>query len=245
MDDGYIDLKLTSTHNTILVNGRGQLGGGEAWYNPSDRDRICADGRMSAIIRAESNPVYDYVIGDAYNIYPDDLGLQKFLRHVIYLKPDLFIIVDELETAAPSNFDWLLHVTGSLQKTGDDAFAAVKSDVTLNVEVVRPENFRHEIYNDPDTRTPTLKLSPSQQVNQTVFITVLYPTRTGETAPAITEIEEEGKMGLLIQYEGTERKLLFDFARPNRNDRIFSLVGEPQPVNTYEFTRDMPPLGND
>ncbi|MCW4019797.1 MAG: DUF4962 domain-containing protein [Candidatus Bathyarchaeota archaeon] len=245
VDDGYIDMKLTSTHNTLLINGRGQLGGGETWYNPQDKDRICADGRMSAIIRAESNSVYDYVIGDAYNIYPDDLGLTKFLRHVIFLKPDVFIIVDELETAVPSTFDWLMHVEGSLQKTNKATFTATKPDVTLNVKVIRPTSFRDETYNDPTTRKPTLKLSPAQQVNQTVFVVVLNLARTGEASATVTEIEEDGKTGLLIRHRGEEKKFLFNFARSKLNDRMFSLVGEPEPANTYEFTRDLPPLSSD
>lgn len=243
IDDGYVD-KRTSQHNTVLINGYGQLGEGSKWFNSKE---IIAEKRTSAIIRAESNSVYDYVIGDAYNIYRDNVGLNKFLRHIIFLKPDTFIIVDELETVIPSTFDWLLHYEGSLQKTGQSTFTLTNGDVNLNIEVILPHRFKYEIYEQTAIRSgkgqknmPTLKLSPEQKVNKTVFLVVLHPAGNGQPHPKILRIQEEGKMGLIIQYKGEERKILFDFTRTKRNDRVFKLIGVEEPQNNYYFTRELP-----
>jgi len=241
VDDGYKD-KRTSQHNTVLINGWGQLGEGSTWFSSKE---VQAGKRMSAVIRAQSNPIYDYVIGDAYNIYPDSAGLAKFLRHILYIKPDLFIIVDELETWGPSTFNWLLHVEGSLLKTSEDTFTVDNGDVTLNIEVVRPEGFKYEIYKDSGTQAPTLKIFPGEKVDQTIFLVVLHPARAGEAHPTITEIEEDGRLGILINFKGEERKILFNFTRPKINDRIFNLAGETEPQNIYNFTRNMPPPGKE
>ena len=208
------------------------------------------DERKSAVIRAESNPIFDYVIGDAYNIYPDDLGLRKFLRHIIYLKPDIFIIVDELETENPSTFQWLLHYEGELQKTAHDTFTLTNEDVELMIKVVLPREFKYDIYQQTAVRSegqrtktlPTLEISPMQEANQTVFMVILHPSKRGNQHPTVSEFESNGKMGLIIRDGDKTWKLLFDFARPKRNDRIFELLDEPEPVEAfYNFTRDLPP----
>jgi len=190
------------------------------------------------------------VIGDAYNIYPDAAGLKKFLRHVIYLKPDIFIIIDELETKAPSTFDWFLHYEGTLEKTTEKAFTLMNGDVNLKIDVILPHEFDYMIYQQTAARSegarkkilPTLKLSPKQKVEQAIFLVVLHPAKIGELHPTVTEIEENGKMGLLIKDEDKVWRILFDFTRPERNSRIFELISEPEPTEVfYNFTRELPP----
>ena len=178
IDDGYAD-KRTNQHNTIIINGFGQLGEGSTWFNSKE---IISEKRKSAIIRAESNPVYDYVIGDAYNIYPDNVGLRKFLRHVIYLKPDLFIIVDELETQTPSTFEWLLHYEGILQKIQSNTFVLTNHGVNLKIEVILPHEFKHEVFQQSIARSGkvqkivnVLKISNEQKVDKIRFLVVLHP----------------------------------------------------------------------
>ena len=235
IDDGYAD-KRTRQHNTILINGRGQLGEGSVWFKGSE---VIKSKGTSEIIRAESNPIFDYVIGDAYGIYPRDLGLRRFLRHVIYLKPDIFIIVDELETWAPSTFEWLLHYEGTLQKIAEDTFILTNGDVSLKIEVIFPHGFNYEIYQEKVVKSeskyerslPTLKISPKQEVHQVVFMVLLHPAKTGEQHPTVAEIEEDGKMGLVIKHEGKERKIFFDFMKPEKNSRIFELINEQVPAS--------------
>ena len=249
VDDGYLS-KWTRQHNTIVFNidGRevGQLGEGSMWFKG---DEVIKRKRISAIIRVESNPIFDYVIGDAYNIYPDIVGLKKFLRHVIYLKPDIFIIIDEIETTRPQVPEWLLHYDGTLRNIGQNTFILTNGDVNLKIDVVLPHEFRYEIYEQigvrergQEKRLPTLKIVPLQKSNKTIIIVVLHPAKSGNEHPSIMEIHENGKLGLLIKYKGEEKKILFNFARKKRNDRIFELVGMDEPINTYSFTRELPPL---
>ena len=249
VDDGYLSKK-TCQHNTIVfkVNGEeiGQLGEGSMWFRG---DEVIREKRMSAIIRAESNPIFDYIIGDAYNIYPDIIGLKKFLRHVIYLKPDIFIIVDEIETTKPVIPEWLLHYKGKLQKTGENTFTLINEDVSLKIYIIRPHEFKYRIYEQVGMREggktkklPVLEISPIQETNKTIFIVVLHPAKVGEEWPKVMEIHENGKIGLIIQHNGKLEKIIFNFSRKKRNDRIFELVGVEEPKDTYYFIRELPPL---
>lgn len=78
-------------HNTVLVEGKGQIA-----------------NRGSTPFFATSRAV-DYVMGDASPAYSAAL-LRRFHRHLVYLKPDLLLMVDDLRAAdQPHTFQWLLH----------------------------------------------------------------------------------------------------------------------------------------
>jgi len=92
-DDGYAQ-KYTSHHNTLLVNGKGQVGEGAMWF-----DEVAAQqaGATAHIKKAESTSEMDYMVGDATLAYPKDLGLTKFVRHIVFVKPNVIIVVDDIE----------------------------------------------------------------------------------------------------------------------------------------------------
>lgn len=107
IDPGYTHKKETQNHNTILVNGHGQAGAGGKWL-----DYMEFESRNPApeIIYTESNPNYDYVIGDAGNIYVDAAGVKHFRRHLIFLKPNIVVVLDDIATRENSKIEWLLQL---------------------------------------------------------------------------------------------------------------------------------------
>lgn len=85
--------KATQAHNGILVNGRGQ-----------PVQSFTARGDIVGFLHGRS---FDYTVGDAKEAYPGLLN--HFHRHVIYIRPDLFVIFDELVGVRSSDYSWLLH----------------------------------------------------------------------------------------------------------------------------------------
>ncbi len=85
--------KTTQAHNGILVNGQGQT-----------VQSLAAKGRISGFLHGES---FDYTAGDASRAYGQ--LLPRYLRHVVYVRPDLFVLFDDLKAAKPSTYGWLLH----------------------------------------------------------------------------------------------------------------------------------------
>ena len=83
----------TKANNSILVNGAGQV----------DRSAK-AQGRISVFQHQEA---ITYVRGDAAAAYGGKLS--TFLRHVVFLRPGLIAMVDELEAPEPAEYRWLLH----------------------------------------------------------------------------------------------------------------------------------------
>ena len=83
----------TRAHNAVLVNGEGQ--------KPRSPD---AGGR---IVSSSFQDGLDYVAGDGTIAYEG--RLKRAWRHVLFVKPDLAVIVDDLEAPQPSTFQWMLH----------------------------------------------------------------------------------------------------------------------------------------
>ena len=91
-DDGY-RAKWTGYHNTLIIHGFEQLGGGDEIFVGHVAHGAQARPR---IVRAVSTPELDHLAGDATEAYPRNCGLNRFVRHLIYLKPDVLIVVDDI-----------------------------------------------------------------------------------------------------------------------------------------------------
>jgi len=100
-DDGY-SAKWTRQHNTLIVNGRGQLGEGRMWFDGSAWLRM-KDGPR--VLRTESTPTLDTISADAAVGYPTDLGLKRFRRHWLFVKPNALLVLDNIATAAPADLE--------------------------------------------------------------------------------------------------------------------------------------------
>lgn len=83
----------TRAQNAILVNGKGQVRAGSEH-----------GGRIAGF---ESTKHLGYVCGDATAAYGGLLKLGR--RHVLLIRPNVIVMVDDLEAPEPSQFQWLLH----------------------------------------------------------------------------------------------------------------------------------------
>jgi hypothetical protein len=133
-DTGYLGIKNTDDHNTILVNNRGQEKDGiyEMFKEVSNE-------RLDKIRIAETwgNADYFYARGEAASGYYADLGLKKFDRNFLYVAPDYFIVWDELETEKTSDFTFLLNADREIKLGGNEA-ELINKDAALRVVRIAP-----------------------------------------------------------------------------------------------------------
>ena len=101
-------------HNSVLVNGKGQ---------PKS---IEAKGRVTEFF---NSPDYCTFTGEAAEAYPGMLG--QFDRVVLFVRPDVWLVYDELTAPDPSRFTWLLN-----------AFEAAEIDEAANTMTVRQRDQR-------------------------------------------------------------------------------------------------------
>ena len=96
--------QLTKSANGVLINGNGQV--------------ISTEG-ISSFKRLVQGTTLAYVKSDASLAYKstetkENFGVKKFVRHYLLLPPKIIIILDELESDEPAEWQWLLHAENSL-----------------------------------------------------------------------------------------------------------------------------------
>jgi hypothetical protein len=92
----------TKANNSILVNGKGQV--------------IRDDKASGAITRFEDQKTHTFLSGDATPAY---MGLLKsFQRHILFLRPGLFLLLDQLEAPSEAKFQWMLHAFEEMKVSG-------------------------------------------------------------------------------------------------------------------------------
>jgi len=134
-DDGYRS-KWTGQHNTLLVDDRGQLGEGEQWFQGNQPLAVKARPR---ILRAESTSTLDQIVGEAREAYPDDLGIESFRRHLLFLKPDVLIVADEIRLKEARKLELRFHPEQQDVRRDRQAFVFSGESATLRIEPLTTE----------------------------------------------------------------------------------------------------------
>ena len=133
-DDGY-QPKRTSQHNTLLVDGKGQLGEGEMWFAGSQPLRVKAQPRIVAV---HSTPQIDEIIGNATEAYSADLGIKRFVRRIAFIKPNVLIVADDIELSRPRAMELRFHTENKPSVQGDSStrFVAEGKRSRLSLELL-------------------------------------------------------------------------------------------------------------
>jgi len=218
---GYEKPKRTGSHNTILIDGAGQLGDTSVTgrdYGWFDREAVAAAKAKSTITKTETGVDYDYVIGDAGNIYPASTGLKKFYRHLLYIKPDVILVVDELEAVRPVQFEWRLHAEESVEKI-DNNYCIVKTgDVVMDSHFVFPETIETKI----DGKS--LSVLPSK-TDKTTIVSILHPRRIRDSHSEIrTSSFRDNQVVLVIKAGPKEITVRLDLAKQQVRELVTTEV---------------------
>jgi hypothetical protein len=159
-DDGY-RAKWTGQHNTLLIDGKGQLGEGRMWFNGGAPLRAKARPR---ILRAVSTPMLDHIVGDATEAYVgqtgnpsgnspgsggqttkqvDNLsysGLRRYVRHLLFLKPDVLIVADDVALDGAHELELRFHPEQATAEREGAAFVMRGKQAVLRFEELTGEN---------------------------------------------------------------------------------------------------------
>lgn len=214
-DDGYSKPKWTEYHNTILVNGHGQLGEGTKYF---DRTPVFNAKATSRIIKVKSDSTFDYIIGDAQNIYEPAAGLQKFFRHIVYIKPNIILILDDLKANKPSRFEWLMHTDGGIKKIEANKYQINHGEVVMDINYLLPE----AIIDNNEAKL--LNISPAVNVDETLIITTMHIRKTSDPSATTRLISHENStIKLEIIIEDEKKLITMDLA--NREVNILKTTG--------------------
>jgi hypothetical protein len=76
----------------MLFKGHGQLGEQNA-FGSMEALRF---GHHPEVVHVETTGAWDYVVGDVTRAYHPALGLTRFVRHLLFVKPDVLVVADEV-----------------------------------------------------------------------------------------------------------------------------------------------------
>ena len=107
-------------HNTILVDGEGQRYGSQYY------------GR---IVRFSTSKCYDYLVSEGHRAYGE--LLDRFVRFLVFLKPNFIVIVDDLRSSRERRFEWLLHYSGRLVELNGE-LRVINDTASLDVLPLKP-----------------------------------------------------------------------------------------------------------
>ena len=174
-------------HNTVLIDGKGQLTGTPNGYGQVTR--YLHDDRIT------------YCLGDASNAY-GDAGLTRFRRHVVLLRPSTVVIYDELEADHPAEWSWLLHCDDKILREANknrltantatahsriDFFAAVPLNFDVHNRFDPPAlNWRKRTSGGKLVEYPNqwhAAVSPVEKVDKMRYLTVIQVLDFDSTKP--------------------------------------------------------------
>lgn len=142
-DDGYVD-KWTGGHNTLLVGGKGQVGEGQKFFDGA----AALDARSAPrILGVAASPRLDRISGDATQAYPRQAGLERFVRHALFIKPDIVVVVDDIILGDGADgvrgdappLELRFHPESERAERDGNAFLVAGAKTSLRLELLTPD----------------------------------------------------------------------------------------------------------
>ncbi len=176
----------TKSVNSITLDGG--LGQGKR--------TMAARGRITGFA---TSPEMDYVAGDAAEAYEG--RLQRFDRHIAFVKPDLIVIYDRLAAPAPASFEWRLHAPVEMKVTSQKEIDVVNGAASCRVSFLLPggltlaQTDKYDVPPRPKIKLTEWHLNASTPKTDArrEFITVIRPHRTGTPAPDAAVLGRDGE----------------------------------------------------
>lgn len=206
----------TKAANTItLQGGRGQIA-----------HSIAAAGQILAFATTSQ---YDYALGDASTAYGKQL--RRFYRHLLHVRPGVFVIIDELAAHEPTRFEWRLHSLEKMQIEAENQQVVLRrGQARMEVSFLEPRPLLFEQTDQfsppPENAAPNqwhLTVSNLAREKELYFFTVLRPFRQGQRLPRLDPFWQGSLVGVAWTHQGVRHEVLYDPRGIRRPD----LVGLP------------------
>lgn len=171
------DYEVTSEgHNTLLLDGKGQ----------ERRAEDCAQ-----ITRFFHSDACGYVLCDTSKAY--GARLTRFLRHVVYLRPDTFVVFDDIAAPAPTRIESQLHTSGSIARN-DGLIRLENYPALLLTRVLRPDGLSFTLgtgkNEQHDQADRFIRFGPPSPVREAQFLVAMRPVLLRKLPPGVAVWED-------------------------------------------------------
>jgi hypothetical protein len=161
----------------------------------------------------------DWVSTDASEAYDD---AELFLRHILFLRPGIFVLIDEVRAYQPEqteiNFTCLGPIDLSrsakttLEGNGESFISrATHNTLTIHSQATAPLNHSFKNWGTTWPNIPSYRLirSTTEKVDSATFMTALIPQAKEQSLPVIERLEIEGGLGVRITCGGQQGLVVF------------------------------------
>lgn len=167
-DPAHRSLADTRLHNAITLSG--------------------ADSRLESKVTAFfASPAADYAAVDGTKAYPQ---ASRYMRHALYIRPDTFVIYDDMALREPARIEWNLNSEGEWSQRGPRLVAEAENG-SLVVDFAEPRDIRMETETWPcgyagEKNNHATIYRPGDR-DAARFLVKLQPARLGEEGDWATE----------------------------------------------------------
>ena len=226
----YSWTKQTRAHNALLFNGKGQ-----------GVMNLDAAGRVTAFVTTAD---FDYTAGDATDAYQQpclpnkttgvvphpelcavDEGVVRVRRHIVFVRPNAFVILDDEETQEPASVQFLLHALKPFEVDDEQRVVTIANGPALarihlldagEVSISQTDQFSEppdvgpNKANQPNQWHLTCDFSPISCCRR--LLSVIVVGRAGEASalPAVKRIEAPDMIGASIGETAVQFRLNMD-----------------------------------
>ena len=172
----------TRSVNNITVNGQGQK-----------RRSSLARGQITGF---KTTPWIDMVAGEAGSAY--ETPLERFTRSIIFVKPDLMIVYDQLRSAQDARFEYWLHACNRMAVSDQHNIEVNSGQVRCNINFMHPPQlaFSQTDQYDPNPRERItlrewhLQATTERAHRDQEFVTLYRVYRHGQHVPDSATLDE-------------------------------------------------------
>ncbi len=212
-------------HNVPIMAGKGQatrtplaLGQIEHFFHSQNRlvdyVRVEAGRAYSAQTPASAARELDRFV-PGLSAKTGSAPVDRYRRHVVFVRPSVFVVLDEVEASEPVHFEWLLHTVNMADLDPvNHGLRVANNEARLAVTFVSPNDLELR-QDDAFTSPPTGRhASRPKQWHITVrtvgafashrFKSILVPHREGESVPTAIGVDHDGWDGVTLE-SGDER----------------------------------------
>ena len=182
----------TFCHNTITFDQRDQLGGTDV-YDTAIAGFLSLSGDKCPGIKGS----LDWVIADSTAVYPEAV---RFVRHVIFLRPSVFVLIDEVEAKEPETIALNFTCLGPLSGEGERFISTTQRNrLLIHSQATAPLTTSLKNWGTHWPEIPSYRLirATAQTTERCTFLTVLAPSSV-ETPPATVEVLQGGGLGVRV-----------------------------------------------
>jgi len=182
---GYSDantgmFQATFCHNTLTFNQASQLGGTEV-YDTSITDFLSHSGWTCP----GTDGTIDWAVADITAVYPQ---ADVFFRHMIFLRPNILLLFDEVRTSIPNMPELNFNCKGPLSSDGKKVVStASENQLLLFTSATSPleREFKKWGTHEPGVDSYRLIVRSKDRCRDICFLTILAAGRKTQSLPEI------------------------------------------------------------